>query len=88
MDQSANWKYANEMGHWLNSMQFNDEGKLSTPWNYWFTGTFKYEATLKSARRSTQNFIKGVNPDLAFWVRRVARKRVEIMFMGFFTSIP
>lgn len=67
MELTANWKYAQEMGNWLNNMQFDESGELSTPWDYWFTGTFKYEATLKSARRASQNFIKSVNPDIAFW---------------------
>lgn len=45
-------------GEWL-----SDAGR----WDWWFTGTFKYDASLGTARRAVNSFTQRFDPDRAAW---------------------
>jgi hypothetical protein len=47
-----------DYGEWLDS---------AGRWDWWFTGTFEYDATLGTARRAVNKFTREFDPDRAAW---------------------
>jgi len=47
-----------DYGDWL-----NDSGR----WDWWFTGTFEYDASLGTARRAANSFTQSFDPVKAAW---------------------